>query len=136
MTLEQATNAVKRRKSMEAERGYAPLIITTKKDGKFIGSGGLAPVQDTSETEVVYHLMPSAWGKGYATEAAVAILGFAFRTVKLEQVLGLAFPDNVASWTVLHKAGMRYVGLARYYDIDGLRKYLADRATWAPRVQT
>jgi RimJ/RimL family protein N-acetyltransferase len=132
ITLEQATQAIARRMKMEAELGYAPFIILTKDNDQFIGSGGVVPVKDTSDVEIAYHFMPSAWGKGYATEAATAILAFGFERASLKEIIGLAFPDNVASWKVLEKVGMRFVGTATYYGIDGLKKYLADRGSWVP----
>ena len=88
---------------MEAERGYAPLIITIKESGEFIGSGGVVPTKDSADIEIAYHFLPSAWGKGYATEAAVAILEFAFKTAGLEEIVGFVFSENVASWRVLEK---------------------------------
>jgi ribosomal-protein-alanine N-acetyltransferase len=130
MTLEQAVQVVERRMKMEAERGFAPFIIVTKDSGEFIGSGGVQPVKDTPDVEIAYHFLPSAWGKGYATEAAKAILAFGFETARLEEIVGVAYPANVASWRVLEKVGMRFVGTATYHGIPGLKKYVADRGTW------
>ena len=127
MTLEQAQKAIERRMKMETELGYAPLLIFARDSAEFIGSGGVQPVKDTSDVEIAYHFLPSAWGKGYATEAASAILEFAFKTAKLEKIVGVAFPGNVASCRVLEKVGMRYLGMARYHGIEGLRKYAASR---------
>jgi len=132
MSLEQATQAIERRIKMEAELGYAPLIVVTKVGYEFIGSGGVMPVKDTPDVEIAYHFLPSAWGKGYATEAATAILAFGFENLRLKEIIGLAYQDNVASWRVLEKAGMRFVGNATYYGIEGLKKYLANRGTWVP----
>jgi RimJ/RimL family protein N-acetyltransferase len=74
LTLEEAGQFVDRRVRMEAERGYAPLIIESRDGSVFLGSGGLLPAADTQEAEIAYHFLPSAWGKGYATEAARSIL--------------------------------------------------------------
>jgi RimJ/RimL family protein N-acetyltransferase len=133
MSLEQATQAIGRRLKMEAELGYAPFIIVTKGGDEFMGSSGIVPVKDTPDVEIAYHFLPSAWGKGYATEAATAILAFGFENARLKEIIGLAYPDNVASWRVLEKVGMRFVGTATYYGIEGLKKYLANRETWVPR---
>lgn len=133
VSLEQAAQAIERRAKMEAELGYAPLIIVTKGDDEFIGSGGLVPVIDAPDVEVVYHFLPSAWGKGYATEAAATSLAYGFENARLNEIIGLAFPDNVASWRVLEKIGMRFVGTANYYGIEGLKKYVADRQSWVRR---
>ncbi len=132
VTLEQAQQRVERRMKMEAELGYAPFIILKKDSGEFIGSGGVQPVKDTTDVEIAYHFLPSAWGKGYATEAAVAILDFGFRTVGLREIVAVAYPDNTASWRVLEKIGMRDVGIAKYHGIGGLKKYVANRESWTP----
>ena len=83
------------------------------------------PVKDAPDVEIAYHFLPSAWGKGYATEAAAAILAFGFENARLKEIIGSAYLDNVASWRVLEKVGMRFVGTATYYGIEGLKKYLA-----------
>jgi ribosomal-protein-alanine N-acetyltransferase len=132
MSLEQATQAIGRRMRMEAELGYAPFVIVLKDGDVFIGSGGVVPVKDTLDVEIAYHFLPSAWGRGYATEAATAIIEFGFENAGLKEIIGLAYPDNVASWRVLEKVRMRFVGTATYYGIEGLKKYLADRGTWVP----
>jgi ribosomal-protein-alanine N-acetyltransferase len=132
VTLDSARGMVERRIKLEADLGYAPLIIRTKDHGEFVGSGGLLPVQDRGEAEIAYHLLPSAWGRGYATEAGTAILGFGLRDLRLGRILGVAYPENVPSWKVLEKIGMQYQGLQRYHDIDGLRMYAAMQETWGP----
>jgi RimJ/RimL family protein N-acetyltransferase len=54
---------------MEAELGYTSLFIRLRETGQFIGSGGLSPVSDDiPDVEIAYHILPSEWGKGYATE--------------------------------------------------------------------
>jgi RimJ/RimL family protein N-acetyltransferase len=63
MSLEQATQAIGRRMKMEEELGYAPFIISIRGGGQFIGSDGVVPVKDTTDVEIAYHFLPSAWGK-------------------------------------------------------------------------
>jgi ribosomal-protein-alanine N-acetyltransferase len=132
ISLERAKQTIERRKKMEAELGYALFMIVMKDGDEFIGSGGIVPMKDTPDVEIAYHFLPSAWGKGYATEAARAILAFGFENARLKEIIGLGYPDNVASWRVLEKVGMRFVGTATYYGIEGLKKYLADCGTWVP----
>jgi [ribosomal protein S5]-alanine N-acetyltransferase len=134
MTLEEAQERVGRRMRMEAEKGYAPLIIHTKETGRFIGSGGLQTVgpEATADVEVAYHYLPSEWGKGYATEAGRAILDFGFKTVKLAEIVGFVHPENVASWRVLEKIGMRYEGMSTYPGLNvPVKKYIARQNEWA-----
>ena len=69
--------------------------------------------------------------QGYATEAAVAVLAHGLGPVGLERIMGVLVPENVGSWRVMEEAGMRYEGLADYYGMTGLKKYLAERTSWS-----
>lgn len=71
------------------------------------GFCGLRVVADTSLVEVLYSLEPEAWDQGFATEAAYAVLRFAFDTLGLQEVVGGVDDDNAASIRVLAKLGMR-----------------------------
>jgi RimJ/RimL family protein N-acetyltransferase len=62
------------------------------------------------ETELGYTLAQSAWGRGYATEAARAWLDAAFTQLDIDEVIALAEPPNRASLHVLEKAGLRRNG--------------------------
>jgi RimJ/RimL family protein N-acetyltransferase len=55
------------------------------------------------------------WGRGYATEAARAVVKYAFETRKLHRIYASHFRDNLASKRVLLKLGMRYEGRARHH---------------------
>jgi RimJ/RimL family protein N-acetyltransferase len=46
--------------------------------------------------------------------------------------MAVALPENVGSWRVMEKAGMRYEGTADYYGYEGLKKYVAEREWWKP----
>jgi RimJ/RimL family protein N-acetyltransferase len=131
-TLERATAGVERRMKLEAERGFSPMLVFRKDTHEFIGNAGLQPVPDTSEVEIAYHYLPSVWGKGYGTEAAVAILRQGLGPLELPRIIAICIPENVGSWRIMEKAGMRYVGVASYYGLEGLRKYIAERGDWSP----
>ena len=85
------------------------------------------------EIEVGYHLIPSAWGKGYATEAAKALITFAFEETPLDRILAVTNPENEASQRVLRKAGLIDTGPQRAYgeDVSGFeitrREQIEDR---------
>ena len=57
-----------------------------------------------------YMIAEDYWGKGFATEALKAVLGFAFSHLELETVWGEHFGPNGASGAVMRKAGMKYTG--------------------------
>jgi RimJ/RimL family protein N-acetyltransferase len=69
-------------------------------------------------------------GEGYATEAVIAVLAHALGPLGLDGVMAVAMPDDVGSWRVMENAGMRYEGIASYYGLDGLKKYVAERNWW------
>ena len=92
---------------MEADLGYAPLMILTKHDGRLIGSGGVVPVKDTPDVEIAYHFLPSAWGKGYATEAVRAVLAWSDAHLEAARTVCMIDPQNLASIRVAEKCGYR-----------------------------
>jgi RimJ/RimL family protein N-acetyltransferase len=96
-------------------------------NGEFVGWFCLKYVPRTVEIEVGYRLLPQAWGFGYATEGATALVRYAFDTLGLDRVIGLTHPGNTASQRVLRKAGLRDAGWGHYYDRE-LRLFVASRA--------
>ncbi|MCQ9164968.1 GNAT family N-acetyltransferase [Arthrobacter sp. STN4] len=100
-------------KAAEAPRRSHTLAITL--DGSVIGSIGLTlntrgGRHGTQEAEIGYTLHPDRWGKGYATEAASAMLHFGFSQLHLSRITAACRPENVASAGVLQKLGMAQVG--------------------------
>jgi RimJ/RimL family protein N-acetyltransferase len=131
-TIESMGTSVARRMAMERDHGHGLWAVERKDTGELIGDCGLMLVEGTGpEVELAYHYKQSAWNHGYGTEAATACLARGFSAVGLEQIIAICFPENVGSWRVMEKAGMRYEGMARYYGLD-LKKYVADRDTWEP----
>ena len=88
------------------------LAIICKENRAFIGWCGLDHRDKTKAHPVLFYLLKANyWGQGLATEAAGAVLGYAFRELGLAQVDGGAGAENLASKRVMEKIGMRYVGL-------------------------
>ena len=95
--------------------------------GRLVGGVGLFPeAWEGPEFELAYHVVPSAWGRGYATEAAAALLDAAWRETELERVLAFAFEGNGPSRRVMEKLGMRYEGPVDYRGYQVVR-YAIDR---------
>jgi len=131
-TLESMEASVARRIAAEREHGHGMWAVERKDTGELIGDCGLMLVEGTGpEVEIAYHYKPTAWNQGYGTEAAVACLGQGFGAIGLDRVIAICFPENVGSWRIMEKAGMRYAGTGDYYGLKGLKKYVVDRATWA-----
>jgi RimJ/RimL family protein N-acetyltransferase len=69
------------------------------------GTAGLRPLDDVG-LEIFYSLAPGAWGRGYATEAARAVVGHALGTLGLAEVLAEVDEGNTASVAVVKRLGM------------------------------
>ena len=83
---------------------------------RFIGWFCLKYMPNTADVEVGYRLLPEAWGKGYATEGASALVRYGFETLGLYRIIGVTHPGNTASQRVLRKAGLRDAGTTRYWE--------------------
>jgi RimJ/RimL family protein N-acetyltransferase len=64
---------------------------------------------DGEEAEMGYRLRKAAWGHGYATEGARALLRLAFADPTLRRVFAITYQDNLASRRVMEKCGMAFV---------------------------
>lgn len=113
-TLEQVETAVTRMISRYGENSLEKIVrftvaVVEKSANSVIGWAGLAPLElDDSQIEIYYGFQRGAWGKGYATEAAAAMLDFAFRNTQLDRICGITLKDNRASARVLEKIGLVY----------------------------
>jgi [ribosomal protein S5]-alanine N-acetyltransferase len=88
------------------------LAIIYKDTGECIGWCGLDHLERTQADPALFYLLKAkCWGKGLATEATRALLGFAFEKMGLASIHGACAPENIASRRVMEKVGMQYVGL-------------------------
>lgn len=102
-------------KELEKEQpNFYGWTIRLKPDGQFIGEAGMSVTNNRFQSaEIHYHISPSLWGKGYATEVAKELIRFAFEDLKLHRVQAGAATENIGSLRVLEKAGMTREGLKR-----------------------
>ena len=79
-------------------------------------SGPTEPLAPSGDIEIGWHFHPDAWGHGYATEAAGAVLTHAFDS-GIARVIAVTYPDNAASQRVCTRIGLRHIGQTdRYYN--------------------
>jgi [ribosomal protein S5]-alanine N-acetyltransferase len=91
--------------------GFGPYAVVERNNQEVIGYCGLfffPELGGQAEVEIGYRLARSAWGKGYATEAARAVRDYAFNTLALERLIAMIDPSNLASIRVAEKIGMHY----------------------------
>ena len=81
----------------------------TKENNEFIGWCGLKYRPELDEIDLGYRFIKTAWGKGYASEAASYTIEHGFNTLHLKIITGRAHIENIASLKVLEKIGMEYV---------------------------
>lgn len=92
--------------------GYSIWAVEVASTGGFIGFCGLMAVgfeaSFTPAVEIGWRLARDHWGNGYATEAARAVLGFAFDTVGLDEVVSFTTVGNTRSRAVMERLGMSH----------------------------
>ena len=88
-------------------RGYGMYALVERESGEVIGFAGLVHPHDQKEAELKYALRRETWGRGLATEAAVALLAHGESAHGLRHVIATTAPENEPSHRVLLKAGMR-----------------------------
>ena len=82
-----------------------------KETGEFIGTCGIEPfnLEGRPEVELGYRLCLNFWGRGYAKEAAAAILKYGFDDVRLPRIMAFVLPQNKASVKILEQLGFQYL---------------------------
>jgi len=94
-------------------------------NGAYIGWFCFKYAGRSPDVEVGYRLLHDAWGQGFATEGATALVDWGFDDLGLHRIIGVTHPGNKASQRVLMKAGLADQGWGHYYDKQ-LRLFAAD----------
>ncbi len=98
----------------EQPRTRWQLAITLAGDDAPIGSAGIRRKPDHDfEADIGYELHVDHWGRGYATEAARALLAFGFEELGVARISSWCITENVRSAHVLEKLGMHVEGRLR-----------------------
>jgi len=92
------------------DHGFGLWILRDERDDRIAGRGVLRHllVEGTDEVELGYGFYPEFWGRGLATEIAIAFLHFGREQLGLPSVVAITRPANVGSQRVLTKAGLVY----------------------------
>lgn len=91
----------------------ATWAVTRRSDGALVGATGLVITAEHARAELGYWIAVPEWNRGYATEAARAVVHAAFEVLKLHRVEAYHLLRNPASGRVLEKIGMRREGVRR-----------------------
>ena len=101
---------LRRRQVLLHYLGYGLLAAELRDTGEIVGRIGFleTEIDATGDAELHYHLAPTAWGNGLATEAARALLEWGFEQGRLGRVVAVIHPDNLASRRVAEKCGLTF----------------------------
>jgi RimJ/RimL family protein N-acetyltransferase len=111
-TEEQVRDALENRlMRWQKERGFTFWAVERREDGVLLGFCGIkigdsegSPIEGLFE--VGWRLREDAWGQGFAKEAAIASLDYAFETLGADRVVAITFPGNEPSWGLMERLGM------------------------------
>ena len=94
------------------EHHFSLYAVELKRTHEMIGFLGLIPpsfeAHFTPAIEIGWRLASLHWNKGYATEGARAVLDYAFKQLKLDEIVSFTVPHNLASRRVMEKIGMHH----------------------------
>ncbi len=104
------------------DNGIGRWAIIDKISNEFIGWTGLKYVTETTNNyknyyDLGYRLNKKYWGKGIATEAALASLEYAFNKLSSNEVYAMTDCENIGSNNVLKKVGLKFIEI---FDLDGI----------------
>ena len=112
-TKEEALKMIRHVRQQYIDNGIGRLAIIEKTSGAFMGWTGLKLEKgvraDREYYDLGYRLLQKYWGKGIATETAIASLQYGFETLQLEEINAAADVDHIASNSILKKVGMQFV---------------------------
>jgi [ribosomal protein S5]-alanine N-acetyltransferase len=106
--------------------------LRRRKDPKLLGCIGFWYFHEPPQREILFSLSPSCWGRGFAYEAACAVVEYALGVLEWPQVQGSADAPNEPSLHLLRKLGMQWSGeVAGYF--GAIEIYVLTREEWRKR---
>jgi RimJ/RimL family protein N-acetyltransferase len=88
--------------------GFGLWLTALRETDEPVGICGLVKRDGLEDTDIGYAFLPAFWGRGYAVEAARAVLDHAREVIGLPKVVAITKPDNVGSIAVLEKIGLKF----------------------------
>jgi RimJ/RimL family protein N-acetyltransferase len=110
-TVEDVDASLARIRKCQEENGFSFWAVERKQDRAFLGYCGLkftnlpgTPVEN--DIEIGWRLREDAWGRGYAGEAARAVLDWTWANLDVERVVSFTISANEPSWRLMERIGM------------------------------
>lgn len=99
-----------------AERGLGFYLVELKKSGTAVGICGLVKREAMDDVDIGYSTLERFWGRGYAFEAAAALMRHGNDVLGIPRIVGVTAPGNLISIKLLEKLGLRF---ERMVDLPG-----------------
>jgi [ribosomal protein S5]-alanine N-acetyltransferase len=133
--IEQTRDLIANIRRQYIENGIGRWAIIKKDSAEFVGWTGFKLMKERINNHINYYdfgyrLVRRFWGKGYATESAIAALKYGIENLQLKNIYGMTDPENLASRNVLEKIGMMYVGLFPYDGETNIWRLAGAPTTW------
>lgn len=93
--------------------GFGLYLTELKEDGVPIGICGLIKRDSLEDVDIGFAFLPKFWAKGYAYEAASAVMAYGKNVLGFKRIVAITSPDNDASGRLLEKLGMRFERMIR-----------------------
>ena len=105
---QEAEEWVRRVQKSYRDHGFGLWVAVLEDSGELAGQCGLTvqSVEGIDEVEIGYLFLRKFWGRGLATEAAMAVRDHGFHTLGYERLVSLIDPGNLASRRVAEKVGL------------------------------
>jgi ribosomal-protein-alanine N-acetyltransferase len=108
-TDEQAREAIKAGiEKLFEEHGYGPYCMSLRSDGTMIGICGLFKRENLDDPDIGFAVLPDYCGKGYAGEAAMAVVEYASETLGIAVLTAIVSPTNAPSIGLIEKLGLTF----------------------------
>ena len=125
-TPQQTRAVIERVKARWADTGYSWWALVLRESGTLVGAAALQnlrremqPLPDRDcPLEIGWRLRREHWGRGYASEAAIAAADHGFDVHEAAEILAVCNPVNTASSDVMRRIGMQARGLQRWYGME------------------
>lgn len=110
LSREEAEAYIERARRSFSTLGMGRFAVERRSDGAFIGACGLMPGRGdlpiAPYVDIGWRLAPAAWGQGYASEAAAAVLRDGFERLELKEIAAITMQANRRSRAVMDRLGM------------------------------
>ena len=101
------------------KQGFGPYLVSLK-EGTAIGSAGFYKRQNLDHPDIGFAFLEEFTKKGYAFEAASALMKFASEQLGIKKIVGFTLPENTSSIELLKKLKLCEVGVYKYEDGEEL----------------